>query len=379
MDNKPLDRGRAWIEIDLDALEHNLADIRAKIPDSCEVMAVVKANAYGHGVKEIAEHLVNKGVKTFAVATITEAVQLKKHAPQADILVLGCTHPKDAKFLYNNKLTQLVQDGAYAKALEDTKYKLKIHIAIDTGMHRLGIEPKYFDEIKCIFNSKYLNVEGIATHLASPDTFEQSEINFTKKQLEIFTELINKLKAQGYNIGKQHTQSSYGIYNYPEIQNDYVRPGIMLYGVQSQKGETKIKTDLRPVLSLRAVIAQVRWIEAGESVSYSRTFTAAEKMKIATVTIGYADGIPRQASGNGANALVNGIKVPIIGRICMDMLILNVTNAADAEAGDIATFIGKDGNEEVRCEDLAEAAGTITNDVLAGLSDRLPRIIMERH
>jgi len=379
MDNKPLDRGRAWIETNLTALEQNLSDIQAKTPEDCEIMAVVKANAYGHGVKGVAEHLAKRGVNTFAVATVTEAVQLREYVPQAEILVLGCTHPNDVKFLHDKKLTQLVQDGVYARALEDTGYKLNIHIAIDTGMHRLGIEPKNFSEIENIYNSKNLTVKGIATHLASPDSFEQSEIDFTNKQLEMFAELIRNLKAKGYTVGKQHTQSSYGIYNYPEIKNDYVRPGIMLYGVQSQNDKTKVKPNLYPVLSLKAIIAQVRWIEAGESVSYSRTYTANKRMKIATVCIGYADGIPRQASSNGANGLVRGNKVQIIGRICMDMLILDVTNVKDVEAGDVATFIGKDGNEEIRCEDLAEAAGTITNDVLAGLSDRLPRIFTEGH
>jgi len=378
MDNKPFDRSRAWVEIDLNALEHNLADIKAKTPDTCEIMAVVKANAYGHGVKIIAEHLVKKGIETFAVATLSEAVQLREHVPEAKILVLGCTHPKDVKFLYENKLTQLVQDEAYAKVLEDTGYKLSIHIAVDTGMHRLGIEPKDISDIEKIFACKNLKVEGIATHLASSDSFDKNEIDFTNKQLETFAELIRNLKAKGYDTGKIHTQSSYGIYNYPDIKNDYVRPGIMLYGLQSQNGETKVKTNLRPVLSLKAIIAQVRWIEAGESVSYSRTYTADKRMKIATVCIGYADGVPRQASGNGAEAIVNGVKVPIIGRICMDMLILDVTNASNVEAGDIAVLIGKDGNEEIRCEDLAESAGTITNDVLSGLSSRLPRISSER-
>jgi len=374
MGDKPLDRGRAWIEIDLDALEHNIADIRKIIPKECEIMAVVKANAYGHGVKAIAMHLTKKGIKTFAVATISEAVQLKKYAPDADILVLGCTHPDDAKFLAGNNLIQLVPDGEYAAALNKTNHKLRIHIAIDTGMHRLGIEPSNYNEIESVYNCKNLNVEGIATHFASPDSFEQSEIDFTNKQLDIFNALIKKLKSNGYNTGKLHSQSSYGIYNYPDIKNDYVRPGIMLYGIKSQNDETNIKSDLHPVLSLKALIAQVRWIEAGESVSYSRSYTAANRMKIATVCIGYADGIPRHASGKGAIAIVKGQKAKIIGKICMDMLILDVTDIKNVEAGDIATLIGKDGKEELCAEDLAEVAGTITNDILSGLSERLPRI-----
>ncbi|MCL2819579.1 MAG: serine racemase VanT catalytic subunit [Oscillospiraceae bacterium] len=379
MDNKPQERGRAWIEIDLNALENNLEDIRRIIPQNCEIMAVVKANAYGHGVEGISRHLAAKGIKSFAVATVSEGVQLRQYVPQAEIIILGCTHPGDAKFLYDNNLTQLVPDGAYAKALNDTQYKMKIHIAIDTGMHRLGIDSSNYDEVESIFNLKNLTVEGTATHLASPDSTDKGEIEFTHKQLDLFNELVKKLKAQGLNAGKLHTRSSYGIYNYPELQSDYVRPGIMLYGIKSQNDETKVLANLRPVLSLKAIIAQVKWIEAGESVSYSRAFTAEKRIKTATVCIGYADGFPRHASGKGAKAIVNGCVVPIIGKICMDMLILDVTDAKDTQAGDIATLIGKDGNEEIRCEDLAEIAGTITNDILAGLSDRLPRVnIMER-
>jgi len=374
MADKPQDRGRAWIELDLSALDHNLADIKNNISENCEIMAVVKANAYGHGVEHISLHLTKAGIKTFAVATVSEGVQLRTFAPEAEILILGCTHPDDAAFLQKMNMTQLVPDAAYAKALDKTKHKLNIHIAIDTGMHRLGIEPSDYNEIEKVYNCENLNVTGIATHLASPDSMDQNEIDFTNNQLELFNNLIKKLKSNGHTVGKLHTQSSYGIYNYPELISDYARPGIMLYGVQSQNDITKVKTNLHPVLSLKAIIAQVRWIEAGESVSYSRTYTAEKRMKIATVCIGYADGVPRHASGNGANAIVNGIKVPVIGKICMDMLILDITEANNTEPGDIATFIGKDGKEEIKCEDLAEKAGTITNDILSGLSDRLPRI-----
>jgi len=192
--------------------------------------------------------------------------------------------------------------------------------------------------------------------------------------MDKIAQVIKRLKEKSYNVGKIHAQSSYGIYNYPEIQCDYARPGIMLYGVKSQNDTTKVKTELHPVLALKAVIAQVRWIGAGESVSYGRTYTVERPTKIATVSIGYADGIPRQISGNGGNGLVRGQKVPIIGRVCMDMIILDVTGVEQVEAGDIATLIGKDNNEQIRAEDVAEAAGTITNDLLSGLSKRLPRI-----
>ncbi|MDR2570656.1 MAG: serine racemase VanT catalytic subunit [Oscillospiraceae bacterium] len=374
MGNKLPKRARAWVEIDLNALVHNLSDIRANIPTNCEVMAVVKANAYGHGDKEIAKRLVSEGVRTFAVATLTEGIRLRKYVPDGDILIIGYTRPQDARFLYKNNLTQLVVDEVHARALNDVGFKICVHIAVDTGMHRQGIESSDMASIERIFKFKNLIIKSVATHHASPDSFDDGEVDFTNKQTERFDALVLKLKEKGYDIGKLHVQSSYGIYNYPKLNYDYVRPGIMLYGVHSQDDDTGIKTNLKPVLSLRAVISQVRRIGAGESVSYSRKYITNKPIKLATVSIGYADGVPRQMSGNGGMCIVNGRKVPIIGRICMDMLMLDVTDAEHVNSGDIATIIGKDGEEVIRCEEVAAASGTITNDILSGLSVRLPRI-----
>jgi len=372
--SRPHIYGRAWVEIDMEALSLNIADIRAKSPESCEIMAVLKADAYGHGVERVAKRLVREGIKTFAVATVAEGVQLRGIVPEGDILVLGCAHTDDAGCLFDYNLSQLVVDDVHAAALNAAGFKLRIHVAVDTGMHRLGIEPDNFDEIERLFNYKNLTVIGIGTHLASPDSFDNSDIEFTNTQMERFYAVVKKLRDKGYEVGKLHAQSSYGIYNYPEIKCDYNRPGIMLFGVHSQADDTKVKTDLKPMLSLKADISQVRHIKEGESVSYGRLFTAEKPMKIATVGIGYADGIPRQMTGKNGMAIVGGIKVPIIGRICMDMLMLDVSGVENVKTGDIATFIGRDGAEEIRAEELAAAAGTITNDILSRLGNRLPRV-----
>jgi len=376
MGDMPLECGRAWVEIDLDALACNLADIRSKLPKNNDIMAVVKANAYGHGAERIAGRLAEEGVRAFAVATVTEGIKLRECIPDDSILVLGYTHPKDMWCLSEYNLSQLVTDEDFAKKLNETGKKIKVHIAIDTGMRRLGMEPSDFAKIERIFTFENLTVEGIATHLSSSDSKDKNDISFTNNQMEKFSELVQKLKDKGYNIGKQHAQASYGIYNYPEINLDFARPGIFLYGAYSRNDDAKITGGLRPVLALKALIAQVRWIKAGECVSYGRTYTAKEQIKLATVNIGYADGIPRQMSSNGGYCIVGGVKVPIIGIITMDMLMLDVTNAENVKAGDIATLIGKDKNEEILCSDLAEAAGTITYDILAGLSSRLPRIYL---
>ncbi|MCL2078727.1 MAG: serine racemase VanT catalytic subunit [Oscillospiraceae bacterium] len=366
--------GRAWIEIDMDALSHNLSDIRSKIPQGCEIMAVLKADAYGHGFERVAKRLVREGVSAFAVATVAEGALLREIVPDGEILVLGRSHARDAACLSDHNLTVLVADDVHAGELNEAGYKLRIHIAVDTGMHRLGTEPDNFDDIERIFNYENLTVCGIGTHLASADSLESSDVDFTIGQMERLCALVKKLNEKGYDVGKIHSQSSYGIYNYPHFKCDYVRPGIMLYGVHSHDAETREKTGLRPMLSLKADISQVRQIKAGESVSYGRLFTAKNPMTVATVSIGYADGIPRQMTDSGGMAIVNGVKVPVIGRICMDMLMLDVSGVPGVKAGDVATFIGTDKNEQIRCEELAAVCGTITNDILCRLGSRLPRV-----
>jgi serine/alanine racemase len=241
-------------------------------------------------------------------------------------------------------------------------------------MHRLGIDVSSDAEIESVYSCKNLTVEGVATHLASSDSLDAGDVEFTKAQMRRFQAAINILKGKGYDVGRLHTQASYGVCNYPGIKCGYARVGISLYGVMSHDGDTKIKPALRPVMSLRALIAQVRWIGAGEGVSYGRTFTTGKPMKLATVCIGYADGVPRQMSGNGGVCIVRGRKAPIIGLICMDMLMVDVTGIDDVVAGDIATLIGKDGGEEIRCEDVAAASGTISNDIVSRIGGRLPKV-----
>ena len=372
--NAPSADGRSWVEIDLDALSQNVSALRACLPRRCDLMAVVKADAYGHGAEAVAKRLWREGVGSFAVATLSEGALLREAVPEGEILVLGYTHPKDAGLLSARRLTQLAVDGAYAKALNETGYKINAHIAIDTGMHRLGIESSTAAEIESVFECENLTVTGVATHLASSDSSETDDIEFTNNQIERFNTAVDALRRGGRDVGKLHVQASYGVCNYPGLEYDYARAGIMLYGVMSHDGKTEIKPALRPVLSLRARVAQVRWISTGDSVSYGRAFKAEKPVRIATVCAGYADGFPRQASGNGGQLLVRGRKVPIIGRVCMDMVMADVTGADDVCPGDIATLIGTDGDEEARCEDVALASGTITNDILCRLGSRLPRI-----
>ena len=432
-DLQPSYDGRAWIEVNLDAIAHNAAQIRAVLADGCELMAVVKADAYGHGAVKVAQRLQREGVGAFAVASLSEAIELREGGIDSEILVLGYTHPADAALLYDFGLTQMAVDGAYAKALdaawaackdaqtgapekngaqigngaqsnnetqdnnkEPNAYnaprehntaggkselaalgELKVHIAIDTGMHRLGVDYADIAQIEGIFSCQNLSVEGIASHFASSDSVEADDIAFTNTQIERFFKVCDCMKRKGYNIGKQHIQASYGILNYLDTPCDYVRAGIALYGVLSSNGAVKTMLDLWPALSMKARVAEVRQIGAGESVSYGRTFTAEKPLMLATVCIGYADGIPRQMSGSNGVCLIRGQIVPILGRICMDLLMIDVTGIESVAPGDVVTLIGSDGNNTIRCEDVAESSGTITNDILCRLGGRLPRVYVE--
>jgi len=379
-EDKPeaVEDGRAWIEIDLDALAHNAAELRSHMPSGCELMAVVKAEAYGHGSVMVAGRLFEEGVKSFAVATAEEGILLRESGLDGEILVLGYTAPENAGLLRTYRLMQLIFDVDYARQLDETGCKLQAHIAIDTGMHRLGIDFSDLTALETVFKCGNLIIEGCATHLASSDTLDSGDVIFTCGQIEKFESTISALKTMGFNTGKLHFQASYGMLNYQNLRCDYARAGIALYGVLSHDEATAVRPALRPVLSLKARIAQVRWIGAGETVSYGRTFMAAAPMKLATVCAGYADGVPRQMSGNGGMCVVHGHKVPIIGRICMDWLMADVTGVDHVQPGDIATLIGSDGGAEIRCEEVAAAAGTITNDILCRFGIRLPRIYKGR-
>ena len=374
---KPSDCGRAWAEIDLGALAHNVSQLRAILPDGCKLMAVVKADAYGHGAKRVAEVLRQEGVDAFAVATAAEGAIIRECIPDAEILVLGYTPQSEAKSLKANRLAQLVVDSAHAKALDTAEYGLPIHIAIDTGMHRLGIGHLNIPEIESIFACENLIIKGLATHLAVSDSLSPDDTAFSALQIMRFHEAVGILREKGHDTGKLHAQASYGAYNLPDLHFDYARIGIGLYGVMSHDSGTVLSPRLRPVLSLRATVAQVRWIDAGESVSYGRAYKTDRPTKLATVSIGYADGVPRQMSGNGGLCIVKGRKVPVVGRICMDLLMVDVTEIDDVSPGDVVTIIGRDGDEEIRCEDVAAASGTITNDVLCRLGSRVPRIYIK--
>ena len=363
---------RAYLEIDLNNLEHNVKVLQNAMPPNCELMAIAKAECYGHGMYEITTYLNQIGVSAFAVATIDEGIRLREYGIFGEILILGYTSPFRAKDLCKYKLTQTLIDYRYSLLLNRQGYDIKAHIKIDTGMHRLGFDTENTKEILATFSMEHIKITGIFTHLCCADRLEEKDIDFTHKQIDGFYHLIDFLKNSGLPIPKVHIQSSYGLLNYPELACDYVRAGVAMYGVlSSPNDETKLKLDLRPVLSLKARVVLLRAIRKGESVGYSRAFTATRDSLIAILPIGYADGFPRNLSCGNSYVLICGQKAPVIGKICMDQLAVDVTDISDVKVGSIATLIGKDGNDEIAAPMVAENSESITNELLSRMGHRL--------
>ena len=369
---------RAWLEIDLDNLEHNVRQLRQATPLGCALMAVVKAEAYGHGALAVAAHLNRLGVNAFAVATCDEGIALRRGGIRGEILILGFTDPARARELRKYDLMQTLLDGAYARRLSDQGCRVKVHVKIDTGMHRLGFDCAQPDAVADAFALRRLKICGIFTHLCVPDSLAQADFAFTQLQIQRFYQLLDALKARGLQIPKTHIQSSYGLLNYPELRCDYVRAGIALYGAAGAPQSTRLRLDLRPVLSLKARVVLLRRVAAGESVGYDRRFVARRDSRIAILSIGYADGLPRALSCGNGKVLLRGRRAPVVGQICMDQLAVDVTELEDVCVGDAATLLGRDAGSELTAQSVAARTGSIANELLSRLGARLPAVTVVR-
>ena len=368
---------RSWIELNIENLKHNVKILTEAMPPECKLMAVVKAQAYGYGACKISTILNKMEIKAFAVATIEEGIQLRKNGIRGEILILGYTNIKRASDLEKFDLIQTLIDFEYAKALNSQNFAVKAHIKIDTGMHRLGFSCKEVLAVKKVFEMKNLKICGIYTHLCCTDSLMPDDIAFTRKQIDNFYRLIEDLKNGKVNIPKVHIQSSYGLLNYPDLTCNYIRVGIALYGVlSSPNDDTNLKLDLRPVFSLKSRVVSIRQVNKGDSVGYGRDFVAERDSRIAIIPIGYGDGFPRNLSNGNGRVLVNSHIVPIVGRICMDQTIVDVSGIEDVCAGDTAVLIGHSGSLEISVCDLAAQAGTITNEILSRMGARLERVIV---
>ncbi|PZM65022.1 serine racemase VanT catalytic subunit [Paenibacillus dendritiformis] len=370
-------RRRAWAEIRLDDVTHNVRELRGLLPPDCELMAVVKADAYGHGSIPVARHLSRIGVRQFAVADVEEGVALRREGIKGEILVLGYTSPERFDDLARYRLTQTVISADYGKALDAFGKDVNVHIKIDTGMSRLGERWSHTDEICSMYRLRKVRVTGTFTHLSSCDSPAEADIAFTNAQIKRFRETIDQIKAAGLDPGTLHMQSSYGIVNYPELHCGMARPGIALFGLLgTERDQAQAPVDLRPALSWRARVTLVKQMQADEPVGYGRNYKTRTGSVIATVSIGYADGVPRVLAEKGGAVLIRGQRAPIAGNICMDQFMVDVTHIGGVQEGDTVTLIGQDGEASITAGEMARRCGTITNEIVSRIGQRVDRIYL---
>ena len=363
-----------YATINLAALGHNLSCIRRYLSPACEVLAIVKANAYGHGAVETVKALAHLGIGRFAVASIGEGIELRQAGLSKPIIVLGALFEEQVPELIAHQLTPVVSDGrilpVLAKAAGLLQAPYPIHLKVETGMGRLGVYPE--ELLSLLDDPLYrdsLQVEGMMTHLADADGTDSA---FTEQQLNTFRTMLEQIKQRGFIPPLVHTANSAAIVRFPDAHFSLVRPGIMLYGYHTLPASVPAP-DLKPVLSLRTTIVQMRTIPRGGRVSYNGTFVATRPTRIAVLPIGYADGYSRQLSHRGS-VLIQGRRAPIVGLVCMDMIMVDVTDLAPVQVGDIVTLIGQQGQESIWADEVANWIGTIPYEVLCGIGSRVPRL-----
>lgn len=366
---------RVWADVSLENIVHNYKEVKRIVGKNTKVMAVVKADAYGHGAVAVSRSLEDAGVDKFAVASLQEAVKLRSSGIRTPIMILGCTSPSQTGELLHHSITQTVFsiDAAreFSQAALRLGGRLKVHIKVDTGMSRLGFVASNPHELELaaeVCTLKGLEVEGIFTHFA---TSEVPGDSFQTEQLELFNNFCNELSSRGIHIPIKHSANSGAIINIPESHMDMVRPGIVLYGLYPGKNLTD-RINLKPAMQVHSKVAQIHRLPGPVTVSYGRKFSSESELKTATVTMGYADGLFRTLSGK-MDVLIRGKRVPQIGSICMDMSVIDVSSVSDVEEGDTVTLIGMDGNESICADELADLAGTVSYEIICALSGRVDR------
>lgn len=367
---------RSWIEINTKNLEYNINQIKQIIPKTTQIMAVVKANAYGHDSIIISKKLQEIGINDFAVATLQEAIKLRENNITGNILILGYTEPEELQKVIDSNIMQTIVDNDYAKSVlkANLQGKLKCHVKINTGMNRIGEFYDDFAALSEIYQNPALQIEGTFTHLCVSDSDKIEDINFTKEQINRFDKAIEFIKKQGLNPGKLHTQASYGTINYTNCKYDYVRMGILMYGINaSYDCYNKYNVDFKPVMAVKSKVTSIKYINPEETVSYGRTFKADNKIKIASVGIGYADGVPRALS-NILIVKINNKKYHQIGRICMDQLMIEINDENPIAIGDEVVLIDPNEIKDLTLEDWAKLTNTITDEIICQFTTRLKRI-----
>ena len=363
--------GRAWAEIDLGAIAENY-NTACRLANT-QIIPIVKADAYGHGAVKVAQILNEKSVGLFAVSNLDEAVELRRAGISSDILILGYTPSFDVKDLAQNNIIQTVYSSEYANQLNDfavkENVKIKTHIKLDTGMGRLGFNcKKELPDVRAVLNLKNLENQGIFTHFASADSYDKNDVAYTQEQYNSFYAAIKTLENDGFSFKMKHCSNSAAFITQNETKMDAIRGGIILYGISPSK-EIPLPEGFTPAMSFYSVVSMVKEVEKDEYLSYGRTYKTEAPRKIATVSAGYSDGVPRLLSNKGS-VLVNGKRANIVGRICMDQFLIDVTDIPDVKLGDVVTIFGKD----LSVHEVADNAQTISYEIICGVSKRVPRI-----
>lgn len=366
----------AWIEIDLSALEHNYKFIRSKINSETKIAAVVKANAYGHGAAKVAKKLSQLGAEYFCVGSPDEGIELREAGIKKPILVLAEVLESQYQDIIKGDLIQTAASINTLKALNQAGIKankiIKVHLKFDTGMGRIGFFPEDLLEIYQLAEKlKNIKVEGVFSHFARAD---EKNKEFSFQQLKRFKSALNKIKAAGFKLPQLHIANSAAVIDLAKTSLDLVRPGIMLYGLLPSN-QLKNEAYLKPLLSFKTRIVQLRTLPAGSAVSYGSTYTTEKDERIAVLPIGYKDGYPRLLSNQG-EVLINGKRAPIRGRVCMGQTIVSVEQIENVEVGDEVVLIGKQSKEEISATEIADLVGTINYEIICNLSERLKRIYL---
>ncbi|MFO8053193.1 MAG: alanine racemase [Candidatus Omnitrophota bacterium] len=359
-----------WVDINLEALSDNLRRVRKLVGDSVRIIAILKQSAYGHGLIPIARRLYEEGINYFGVGSINEAIQLREDGYRGQILLLSVVSKELVPFFIRFGITPTVVDQSFAQELNcqasKTKITVPVHVKVDTGMGRLGFYPdqtySFVEELKKL---KFISLEGIYTHFPVADTNSK----FTKQQLKVFQNLIKKLKKRDIDFKYYHSANSLGVINYPDSYLNMVRPGLILYGI---KPSSDLNIEVNPVLSFKSKVIFVKEVPAGKTIGYGGDFVTKKKTMIATASVGYADGYP-WALSNCAKVLINGELFEVVGRICMDHIMINLGQNRKIKKGETVTLIGREKDKEITAQDLADWAQTIPYEIVTRISKEVPR------
>ncbi len=372
---------RVCARIDLDAVEQNLAGIENRVQGEAQVLCVVKTDGYGHGALPIARMAQERpSVWGFAVATAEEALELREAGIYKPVLILGYTFPEsDGRLLEADVRETVFQYGRAQKlsaAASAAGRKARIHIAVDTGMGRIGlpVSEEGVDVLEKIAALEGIEVEGIFTHFSKADEWER---DYTQRQIEKFTWFIQSAEDRGVHIPLHHCSNSAGIMEYPQAHMDMVRAGIILYGIYPSSEVHRENLSLQPAMELKSHIVYIKDVEAGQLISYGGTYCAGKPMRVATIPVGYGDGYPRSLSNRGW-VLIRGKKAPILGRICMDQFMVDVTDIPEAQEEDEVTLLGRDGEASVGVEELSSLSGRFPYELVCCVGKRVPRTYIRR-